>query len=133
MANINSLFEVRKSGDQEVAVRFPKGIEIGDNLDATALLKGMLELALHEEPDVVGILGEEVTVTAHCGILIIQILSQIPPRTLASIRSPVAIVAEDVHEPPNTAANLRGKVPSRFSNGLQQGDDPIDLPGCFSP
>jgi len=54
MANINSLFEVRKSGDQEVAVRFPKGIEIGDNLDATALLKGMLELALHEEPDVVG-------------------------------------------------------------------------------
>ena len=54
MANINSLFEVRKSGDQEVAVRFPKGIEIGDNLDATSLLKGMLVLALHEESDVAG-------------------------------------------------------------------------------
>jgi len=54
MANINSMFQVQKTGDQEVVVRFPKGIKIGENLDASALLKGMLEMALHEEPDVAG-------------------------------------------------------------------------------
>jgi len=61
MANINSMFKVEKTGDQEVVVRFPKGIKIGDNLDASTLLKGMLELALHEEPDVEGQKGTTCT------------------------------------------------------------------------
>jgi len=54
MANINSLFEVKKTGDQEVVMRFPMGIEVGANLDANSLLKGMIEIALSEEPDVAG-------------------------------------------------------------------------------
>jgi len=57
MANINSLFEVKKSGDQEVVMRFPRGIEVGANLDASTLLKGMVEMALNEEPDVAGQTG----------------------------------------------------------------------------
>jgi len=54
MSSINPLFEVRKTGDQEVVVRFPKEIEIGERIDANSLLKGMIEIALSEEPDVVG-------------------------------------------------------------------------------
>jgi len=54
MANINSMFEVRKTGDQEVIVCFPKGIKVDETIDATSLLKGMVGLALCDDPDVAG-------------------------------------------------------------------------------
>jgi len=54
MANINTMFKVKNAGDQEVVVRFPKGIEIGEFIDAASLLKGMMAIALCEEADVIG-------------------------------------------------------------------------------
>jgi len=54
MANINTAFEVKKTGDHEVVVRFPAGITVGESIDANSLLKSMMELALDEEHDVAG-------------------------------------------------------------------------------
>jgi len=54
MANINSVFEVKKTGDQSVVVRFPKGFKVGESIGANSLVKVMLELALCDEHDVDG-------------------------------------------------------------------------------
>jgi len=54
MSNINSIFEVRKSSDQEVVIMLPAGIKVDESINAKSLLKSMMELALEEELDVAG-------------------------------------------------------------------------------
>ena len=54
MANINSLFEVRKTGDHGMVARFPEEIEVSEDVDASFLVEAMIQMALRQESDVEG-------------------------------------------------------------------------------